>query len=72
MPIDEKDLLEQQQMKRQEANALWDALDNKMKTTSLEGPASSRGLGYIYGVPKLSMALWMLSNRVWDGSGILG
>ena len=51
MPIDEKDLLEQQQMKRQEANALWNALEEKMKTTSLEGPTSSRGLGWISGVP---------------------
>ncbi|MEA1945109.1 MAG: hypothetical protein U9N07_07250, partial [Euryarchaeota archaeon] len=51
IPIDEKDLLEQQQMRKQEANALWDALEEKMKTTSLEGPASSRGLGWISGVP---------------------
>ena len=52
MPIDEKDLLEQQQMKKQEANALWDALEEKIKTTSLEGPASSRELGWISGVPE--------------------
>jgi len=51
VPIDEKDLLEEQQMKRQEANALWDALEEKMVTTSPEGPASSRGLGWISGVP---------------------
>jgi hypothetical protein len=51
IPIDEKDLLEEQQMKRQEANAHWDALEEKMKTTSPEGPASSRGLGWISGVP---------------------
>ena len=38
-------------MKKQEANALWDALEEKMKTTSLEGSASSRGLGWISGVP---------------------
>jgi hypothetical protein len=29
MPINKKDLLEQQQIKRQEANALWDALEQK-------------------------------------------
>ena len=51
IPIDEKDLLEEQQMKKQEANALWDVLEEKMVTTSLEGPASSRGLGWISGVP---------------------
>ena len=51
MPMGEKDLLEEQQMRKQEANALWDALEEKMKTTSPEGPASSRGLGWISGVP---------------------
>ena len=54
MPIDEKNLLEQQQMKKQEANALWDALEKKvrvMETAALENPASSRGLGWISGVP---------------------
>ena len=52
--IDEKDLLEQQQMKRQEANTLWDALEKKMRameTATPESPASSRGLGWISGVP---------------------
>ena len=54
IPIDENDLLEGQQMKRQEANALWDALEEKvrvMETTTPESPASSRGLGWISGVP---------------------
>ncbi|MEA1894690.1 MAG: C39 family peptidase [Euryarchaeota archaeon] len=51
LPMGEKDLLEKQQMRKQEANTLWDALEEKMKTTSLEGPASSRGLGWISDVP---------------------
>jgi hypothetical protein len=54
IPIDEKDLLEEQQMKRQEANALWDALEDKMRATDTatpESPASSRESGYIYDVP---------------------
>ncbi|MEA1944402.1 MAG: C39 family peptidase [Euryarchaeota archaeon] len=54
IPMDEKDLLEQQQMKKQEANARWDALEEKMRameTDTPENPISSRGLGWISGVP---------------------
>jgi peptidase C39-like protein len=69
MPIDEKDLLEQQQMKREEANALWDALEEKMTTTSLEGPASSRGLGYIYDVPNY---LWQCGCSPTASGMVLG
>jgi len=52
--INEKDLLQQQQVKKQEANVLWDALEDKMKameTATLENPASSGGSGYIHDVP---------------------
>jgi len=75
VPMDERDLLEKQQMRKQEANALWDALEEKMKTTSLEGPASSRGLGWISGVPAY---LWRCGCAptaagmvlgYWDGHG---
>ncbi|HDN65360.1 MAG TPA: hypothetical protein ENF23_03545 [Methanosarcinales archaeon] len=51
VPIGENDLLEQERMKKQEANALWDSLEEKMKTTSPEGPALSRGLGHISNYP---------------------
>jgi len=75
IPIDEKDLLEQQQMKKQEANALWDALEEKIKTTSLEGPASSRGLGWISGVPAYILRCGCAPTAAgmvlmyWDGHG---
>jgi len=56
IPIDEEDLLQQQQMKKQEANALWDAIEEKVGegvTAAPKKPASSRGSsGRISGVPK--------------------
>ena len=53
IPIEEKDLLEEQQMKKQEANALWNALEDKMRAMETVAPESpsSRGLGWISGVP---------------------
>jgi len=53
IPIDENDLLQQQQLKKQEANELWDALEKKMMSghATSEYPVSTLGLGYIYGVP---------------------
>ncbi|KAF5430822.1 Peptidase C39 like family protein [Candidatus Methanophagaceae archaeon] len=45
IPIDEKELLQQQQMKKQEANALWDAIEEKVKVGVTATPkisASSR------------------------------
>ena len=55
IPIDEKELLRQQQMKKQEANALWDAIEEKVRvgvTAAPKNPASSRGSGRISDVPK--------------------
>jgi len=53
IPIDENDLLQQQQLKKQEANELWDALEKKMMSghATSEYPVSTLGLGWISDVP---------------------
>ncbi|WP_135605144.1 C39 family peptidase [Methanococcoides sp. NM1] len=70
IPIGEGDLLQQQQMKKEEASVQWDALEERMlmESTTTESTLSG-SLGYIYDVPNY---LWHVGCSPTAAAMVLG